>query len=137
VENSGRHSALIITGALPKEKSMINRSAVILKYKDPAIKWINASDPFNDDPGITIDSVNDDRTVYLIREEDADTPDILNKWIKMNYKNLFENELEGWYTDESLWPPKRDLKLFKKWFDVQCYTVLIDTVEAPIIDDEP
>jgi hypothetical protein len=28
------------------------------------------------------------------------------------------------------------LKLFKKWFEVQCHTVLIDTVEEPIVDDE-
>jgi hypothetical protein len=115
---------------------MINRAAVILKYKSPAIKWINTSDPINDDPGITDDSVNKDLNVYLIRDEDADSPDILNKWIKLNYKNLFENELAGWYTDERLWPPKRDLKLFKKWFEVQCHTVLIDTVEEPIVDDE-
>lgn len=116
---------------------MINRAAVILEYKAPAIKWINTSDPLDDDPGITGDSVNKDLNVYLIKDEDADTPDILNKWIKLNYKNLFENELEGWYTDKRLWPPKRDLKLFKKWFEVQCHTVLIDTVEEPIIDDEP
>ena len=79
---------------------MINRAMVILKYKDPAVKWINDADPNNDKPGITLESVNQDRTVFLIRYEDADTPDNLNDWISLNYEVLFEVELEGWYTDK-------------------------------------
>jgi len=55
---------------------MINRSAIILKNKDPAVKWINEADPYDADPSITIESVNTDRTVYLIGNEDADTPDV-------------------------------------------------------------
>ena len=46
---------------------MINRAALILKYKTPAIKWINEADPYQDDPGITNEFVNSDRTVYLIK----------------------------------------------------------------------
>jgi hypothetical protein len=42
---------------------MINRSAVILKYKAPFIKWVNDADPYKDDPGITIEGANQDRTV--------------------------------------------------------------------------
>jgi hypothetical protein len=102
---------------------MINRSAIILKYKSPTVQWINEADPYNADPGISRESVNEDRTVYLIMDEDADVPEALEEWIKMNYEALFENELEGWYTDESLWPKKRDLKLFRDWFDVECHTI--------------
>ena len=115
---------------------MINRDAFILKYKAPAVQWINEADPYNEDPGITIDSVNEDRNVYLIRDEDADTPEILKKWVKLNYEKLFENELHGWYTDESLWPKKRNLSLFYEWFEMECHSVLIDTVGTPIEDDE-
>lgn len=115
---------------------MINRAAVILKYKSPAVRWINEADPYSDDFKITLESVNEDRTVYLIRDIDADTPDDLKQWIKLNHKVLFENELDGWYTDESLWPKKRDLKLFNEWFEIECNTVIIDTVGSPIEDDE-
>jgi hypothetical protein len=114
---------------------MINRSAIILKYKSPTVQWINEADPYNADPGISRESVNEDRTVYLIMDEDADVPEALEEWIKMNYEALFENELEGWYTDESLWPKKRDLKLFRDWFDVECHTVIEDTVDLPIEDN--
>ncbi len=115
---------------------MINRAAILLRYKEPAVKWVNEADPYDDDPGITIDSANDDRTVYLLKDKDADTPGSLGKWIKRNYKTLFESELEGWYTDESIWPGKRDLKLFSEWFDVECHTVIEDTVGLPIEDNE-
>ena len=115
---------------------MITRAAIILKYKSPAVQWINEADPYNADPGISLESVNEDRTVYLIMDEDADGPEAIEQWIIMNYEALFENELEGWYTDESLWPKKRDLKLFREWFDVECHTVIEDTVGLPIEDDE-
>ena len=117
-------------------RQMIDRAAVMLKYKSPAIEWINEVDPVNDDPRITSEDVNSERTVYLIRDEDGDDPSVLQEWIKLNYKILFENELEGWYVDENLWPKNRTLKLFHKWFGIECHTIIEDTVGAPINDDE-
>ena len=35
---------------------MINRSAVILKCKEPFVRWINEADPYEDDPGITTEN---------------------------------------------------------------------------------
>jgi hypothetical protein len=115
---------------------VINRAAIILKYKEPAVRWINEADPCQDNPGITAENVNSDRTVYLIRDEDADTPDALEKWLKKNYKALFEAELEGWYNDPDLWPKKRTLKVFREWFDVECHSLLFDTVGGDIYDDD-
>ena len=56
--------------------------------------------------------------------------------ISLNFEQLFESEIEDWYTDESLWPKNRNRKLFDEWFDVECHSVLIDTVDGKIIDDE-
>ena len=114
---------------------MVNRAALILKYKAPAIKWINEADPYEDDPCITKEFVNSDRTVYLLKDEVADHPDDLADWVEMNVEILFENELSGWYNDPDLWPTDRSYTLFKKWFSVECHTVLEDTVGEPIIDD--
>ena len=115
---------------------MINRAAIILKYKLPAVQWINDTDPYNTDSVISLESVNEDRKVYLIMDEDADEPGAIEQWIKMNYEALFEKELKCWYTDESLWPERRDLKLFREWFDVDYHTVIEDTVNLPIEDVE-
>ena len=112
---------------------MINRAAVILKYKAPFIQWVNDADPYKDNPGITLESENKDCTVYLILEDDTEK---LEEWISLNFEQLFESEIEDWYTDESLWPKNRNRKLFDEWFDVECHSVLIDTVDGKIIDDE-
>ena len=114
---------------------MLNRGAVLLRYKEPAVRWINDVDPVPDNH-VTLEDVNEERTVYLISDDDADTKDTLERWLKKNYAELFESELEGWYTDPDLWPKKRTLKMFKEWFTVECHTVLLDTVGDELYDDE-
>ena len=49
---------------------MLNRAAVILKYRGPAVRWINEADPYNEDPGISAESLMEERTIYLISEDD-------------------------------------------------------------------
>lgn len=112
---------------------MLNRAAITLKYKEPFVRWINEADPYVEDAGITMENANEDRNVYLISDEDGEN---FEKWISANYKTLFENELEDWYADESLWPKKRDKKAFNRWFSVECHTVILDTVGGLLEDDE-
>ena len=114
---------------------MINRAVVILKYQQVAVDWINDADPYDEDPGIKLDAVNSERTVYLVHEDVADSPDGLSEWIKANYKALFEIELESWYVDPSLWPKEQTLKQFNKWFTAECHSVIEDTLDEPIVDD--
>ena len=113
--------------------SMVNRSAVILKYKTPIVEWINDTDPREDFPELNLEEANREKTIYLISEHDAEN---LDRWLKMNFKSLFESELENWYLDDCMWPKKRTMKVFQGWFDVECHTVIIDTVGTPIEDDE-
>ena len=115
---------------------MINRAAIILKYKPKAVRWINAADPFVEDPKITLKEVNEERTVYLISDKDAEAPENVEQWLKWNYENIFESELESWYTDEKLWPENRTYRLFMEWFSIECHTVIEDTVGTPIADEE-
>ena len=112
---------------------MINRIAVTVRYKKPFVDWINTSDPYNDDPGITIDSADSDNPVYLVDDRYAEN---FETWLKKNYKTLFESELHSWYTDQSLWPGKRDLRTFRKWFEVEYFTIVIDLGRGGIFDDD-
>jgi len=112
---------------------MVNRAALILKAKQPFVQWVNESHPQDESPDLSLAEVNEDRTVYLIDDLEADN---LEEWIALNCESLFESELEDWYTDESTWPPNRDLELFKEWFAVECHTVLIDAGTVPLEDDE-
>ncbi|MDH3598873.1 MAG: hypothetical protein OEU26_04440, partial [Candidatus Tectomicrobia bacterium] len=102
---------------------------------EPAVRWINEADPYEDDPGITLSTVNQDRTVYLIPEEVADPPDRLDRWLQRHYRDLFEAELEGWYTDPTLWPENLTLQLFREWFDIEFHSVMVDTVGGAIYDE--
>ncbi len=112
---------------------MVNRAAVLLRYKEPILRWIKEADPLDDSAEITLSIVNEERTVYLVSDGEAEN---IDKWIRANYSVLFESELEGWYADESLWPKKRDLKIFTEWFEVECHSVVLDTVGGRIFDDE-
>ena len=118
---------------------MINRAAIILRYKEPAIRWVNDLDLGEevDDTEFTDDEINSERTVYLISDEDAETDEAVSHWIELNYLNIFLNELDSWATDDSLWPQNLSLELFYEWFEVECHTMIVDTVEGdPIVDDE-
>lgn len=112
---------------------MVNRGAVILKYKEPIFKWIIEADPSERKAEMTVEEANKERTVYLISDDDAENVD---KWIRENFGALFEAELEGWYTDETLWSRNRGYEVFMEWFDVECHSVIMDTVSGIIYDDE-
>ena len=118
---------------------MINRAAILLKYKEPAIRWVNDPELGDeiDHTEFTEYEINSERTVYLISDEDAETDESVSQWIELNYINLFQNELDSWITDESMWPQDLSLGLFYEWFEVECHTMIVDTVEdIPIADDE-
>ena len=121
---------------LIKGVEMINRAAILLRLKPLAIEWINKADPYENGVGVSLESANEERTVYLVSDHVADDAHSVQKWIELNYEVLFENELEGWYTDERLWPEDRSLELFKAWFDVECHSVIEDTVDGPVEDED-
>ncbi len=43
---------------------MVNRAALLLRYKQPAVDWINDVDPAKTKRIMTLDEVNEERTVY-------------------------------------------------------------------------
>ena len=115
---------------------MINRAAQLLKYKEPAIRWINDSEPENDEPEFDLDHVNEERTVYLVPDKAAIDNDTVRNWVELNHEALFQHELAGWVADEAFWPSDLGLKLFDDWFDVECHSIVIDTSDEPIIEED-
>ena len=115
---------------------MVNRGALLLRYKEPAVRWINEADPYPTGRIITIEEVNAERTVYLISDTAGDDDRSLERWLKKIFAMLLESELEGWYTDPTLWPQERSYKLFRQWFTPECHTLLFDVVGGMIYDDE-
>ncbi len=113
---------------------MINRAAILLKLKQPAVDWINEVDPV-DNHRVNLKSANEDRAVYLVDDEVADDSVNVAHWLRLNWEALFNAELEAWYLDESLWIQGRSFELFQEWFEIECHPVITDTVDTAIEDD--
>ncbi|MCC5794233.1 MAG: hypothetical protein JJT85_05790 [Chromatiales bacterium] len=111
---------------------MLNRSAFIVRYKQPFVDWINEADPSPGDT-VTLGNANEDTSVYLTEYEDeAD----FREWLKLNHESIFEELLNDWYTDPDLWPEDRSMKMMDKWFSFEFHSVVLDTGDSPIEDDE-
>jgi hypothetical protein len=111
---------------------MLNRAALICIYRQPFVDWINAVDPSPSSHVLTLEDVNEERTVYLLEAEDDQD---LAEWLESNHVQLFEQELSGWYTDPSLWPKDRSLEMLKAWCSLGLHTVVLDVGRSRLRDD--
>ena len=103
----------------------INRSVLIVKPKQPYLDWANSLP--NPTP-VTLEQLRDDCSAYLVREimDPAEEQTVL----KDCYREIFDAALFGWVMDQELWPKKRDLKMFKQWFDVEFHSLVFDLCES-------
>jgi hypothetical protein len=110
---------------------MINRSALIIRVKQPFLAWVKS---LPDHADVALEEVNQDNTVYLLSDSSYydDLDDILGQF----YNLIFEDQLSGWWTDVADWPPNRDLAVFKEWFGVEFHSSVLDLVDAPLEDDK-
>lgn len=67
---------------------MVNRAAIMLRYKEPAVCWINEADPHVETPAIDTEEANQERKVYLVSAEDGDGIDAAKQWVRENYETF-------------------------------------------------
>ena len=108
---------------------MLNRAALIVRPKQPFLDWAASLD----DSGLVPD-VAGEHTVYLIPEFESDEDGRLV--LKHVYVEIFERELDGWHTDPSAWPQKRDFKTFQEWFSIDLHSVVEDLMDDVLVDDD-
>ncbi|MFZ4856019.1 MAG: hypothetical protein ACOYL3_06445 [Desulfuromonadaceae bacterium] len=110
----------------------VNRSVLVIRAKEPFREWILSlpEPPVN----LTLEEINDDNTVYLIPEYDEDKD--REKLLRKKYIEIFSELLEDWCLDEAFWPKSRTFATFKKWFDVEFHSLVIDLVGKEIIHEE-
>lgn len=97
---------------------IVNRSAITINYKKPFIDWSNALIPEFD----MSEQMLGESTTYLVKG-DFDNAD---KLIKKYFKKIFEEELEGQWTDENDWPQKRTFRLFEEWFSYSISDLVLE-----------
>ncbi len=80
--------------------SEINRSLVMLKPRQPFLDWARTLD--DEDKDLTLERLAEASVAYLIPElwQDSDQQLLLES----SYDVLFEEQLAGWWTDETAWP---------------------------------
>lgn len=111
---------------------MLNRAALIVRYKQPFVDWINSveSDPRQ---RLKLTDANDNNSVYLIEVDDEED---LPGWLQVNGVALLEAELGGWFAEPEVWPENRSLALFNKWCAVELHTLVFDTGTDPLQERE-
>jgi hypothetical protein len=100
----------------------VNRSALIVKPKQPFVDWLKFVDPTDDK--ITVENVNDDSPLYLIPE--CGSKQEFEDWMTQNFEFIFEEQLNDWFTDERVWPQNRTLDVFHQWFDCRLHSLVFD-----------
>lgn len=101
-----------------------NRTLLVVKVKQPFIDWLKKNDQYNELQHLTVEEINCDDTVYLVRmcSNDTDKTAVINAHLK----TIFESRLRFWESDISAWPIHRDYETFKRWFDVEFHQIIID-----------
>ncbi|MBM5573067.1 hypothetical protein [Deefgea sp. CFH1-16] len=107
---------------------IVDRSAAIIRPKLAFLNWLNQL-PDND-VVLTLDEIRADCTVLMVPE--AAEPEDAIAYIDEIADKIFAMELASWIIDETLWPEKRNLKLFWEWFDVEIHLGVMDAVAEEI-----
>jgi hypothetical protein len=110
----------------------VNRTAVIIRPKQPFVDWLNSIPGESTDN--TLEKISRENTTFLIPE--FDYPKDSLAYVKKNYSYLFEFELFGWYMAEELWPKKRTWKIFQEWFEIEINSSVFDLDDGNIEKEE-
>ncbi len=111
---------------------IVNRLSAIIKPKQPLLDWLESQPGWDLD--ISLEELGTDRPVLLI--PGYASPEQAMSYVERNHKAIFELELFGWYTDESIWPKKRTLSVFREWFDVEIHSMVLDMLDEHIMREE-
>jgi hypothetical protein len=101
--------------------TIVNRSVLLVRVKEPMRKWLLRV--FPEDPAPSLSEINEDCSAYLVPETDEEDERAI---LRIAFTAIFECELAEWCTDPNSWPDTRDRKLFDKWFDCQFHHVVTD-----------
>jgi hypothetical protein len=92
---------------------LLNRIALVVTPKRRFLEWVNRL-PDAGKP-LTIEEAASLRMVYLAVPPGDRLPP-LRELIEVYWQEIFEDSLDGWTDDESLWPSNRTPHVFQDWF---------------------
>jgi hypothetical protein len=125
--------------AIERPRFQLNRGLVIIRYKQPYVDWVKIA---GDAPmEISLQQANDDGDSFLLptyesQIDPVDGTEDAIKWVEKRWRMFFEHILESWILDETEWPQKRSLKMFREWFDIEYKSIVWDMGTEPLIIEE-
>ena len=109
----------------------LNRSAIVVRRKQPFLDWLHAVDPGSH--RITLLDVGREPTIYLIPE--CDTDEELVHVLRELCEGIFKEQLAAWYRVSASWPRDRSYEVFCQWCDYRHHSMLVDLCDEPLIHD--
>ena len=100
----------------------INRHAVVVRPTEVFIEWARHTP--DEAPEEQLDHIKQEPTIYLVPE--SDNMDGPKRYLRRSYDRIFQNELDAWCTDLSTWPQNRSYAEFKRWFNVEICSMVMD-----------
>jgi hypothetical protein len=107
----------------------LNRSAIIVKAKQPFLDWIRAMDPTTG--ALDLADLNREPTIYLIPES-ANENDAY-QYLQRVYVEILQQELSERYPHRGDWPSELTFNLFSNWFSYRFYSMLVELCDGPFI----
>jgi hypothetical protein len=109
----------------------INRSVVIVRPKRPFLDWLSSVEKALGGRVSQID-LTEEGAAFLIPDEDIIDAKEARRYIEKKWREIFEQFLFDWFIDDTLWPKKRTLKMFREWFDLIYAPMAWDLVKKPL-----
>jgi hypothetical protein len=110
-------------------KILLNRSALVVKPKEPFLDWLHEADLTSH--GLSLKDLVLEPTVYLIPE--CETGEEVAEVLQELCEEIFVDQLDGWYRDQATWPKDRSFEVFSRWFDLEHHSMLMDLCDEPLI----
>lgn len=111
--------------------ALLNRSAISVKPRRPFLDWLHAADPTSRE--LRLRDLVREPAIYLLPE--CGTEEEVREVLEELCEEIFVEQLESWFTDETTWPQDRSFEVFSHWFDFQHHSMLIDLCDDPLIHD--
>ena len=105
---------------------VLDRSAVIIRPKQPYVDWANSTGPYNE----SLDDLSKQGRVVLVPEASSREEALAR--IAVLAEELFRMELEAWQPGKAGWPRRLDFETFSEWFEIEVQLMVIDSSDQPI-----
>ena len=110
---------------------LVNRQAAVTFLQQPFVDWINSVEEQSGSPTtFTIEEANQEAHVYLLEYHE-------NREVNLAYVDefkpeIFEFELNAWFSDPDLWPEARSVEFIDRWLRIERHSMLIDLERSRI-----